>query len=336
MTTLRPTLAEMLESFFEQRLIKQRQASPATIRTYSDAIRLLLLFAAARSQIAPNRLTLAQLDRDMVLAFLDYLEVERRNSIRTRNARRAALRSFYQYAGYLDPTILAVVQRVLAIPAKRTVTPLLGYLTREELQVLLEAPNRQTWQGRRDYALLLFMARTGARVSEVIGVNAVDLTVHGKAAVRLRGKGGRERVTPLGSDLAALLHEWCAERRLAADAPVPVFTNTRGERLTRFALTHLLRRVVAVAQQRLPSLGERAISPHTLRHTAAMHLLQAGVDLNIIRAWLGHVNLDTTHHYVEADLTMKEQVLEKTGIVEPTQARYTASDAVLSLLERYG
>jgi integrase/recombinase XerD len=329
------TVAEMIESYFEQRLIKQRQASPATIQTYSEAMRLLLVFAAEQLGTTPARLTMKHLDRDMVLAYLDHLETDRQNSIRTRNARRAALRSFYQYVGYLDPTALAIVQRVLAIPAKRTIKTLFGYLTREELAALLAIPNQHAALGRRDYTILLFMARTGARVSEVIGVNTNDLSLQGKATVRLHGKGGRERVTPLGADVATALGGLCTEWGCDMRKPSPVFTNGRGQRLTRFAVTHLVRRTVAGACATMPSLADRAISPHTLRHTAAMHLLQAGVDLNIIRSWLGHVNLDTTHHYVEADLQMKEKALEQSGIVAPNQARYVASDAVLALLERY-
>jgi len=334
MTTI-PTVADMIESFFEQRLIKQRQASPATIRTYSDALRLLLVFTAEQAETTPARLTMKQLDRDTVLAFLDHLETIRKNSIRTRNARRAALRSFYQYVGYLDPTALAIVQRVLAIPAKRTIKTLFGYLTREELTGMLAVPDQRTPLGRRDYTIVLFMARTGARVSEVIGVNANALSLQGKASVRLCGKGGRERVTPLGADVATAISALCTEQGCDLRTPSPVFTNGRGQRLTRFAITHLVRRTVAEASLTMPSLIDRPISPHTLRHTAAMYLLQAGVDLNIIRSWLGHVNLDTTHHYVEADLHMKETALEQSGIVEPSQARYVASDTVLALLERY-
>ena len=167
------------------------------------------------------------------------------------------------------------------------------------------------------------------------GVNAVDLTAYGKTNVRLRGKGGRERVTPLGADLATIVHDLCDERGIDMSTPAPVFTNTKGRRLTRFALTHLLRRVVAGVKEQMPALASRTISPHTLRHTAAMHLLQSGVDLNVVRAWLGHVNLDTTHQYVEADLMMKERALVQSGIVEEAQARYIGSDAVLQLLDRY-
>lgn len=329
------TVAEMVESFFEQRLVKQRRASPATISTYSEAIRLLLVFAAREARTTPARLTMKHLDRETVLAFLDHLEAERHNSIRTRNARRAVLRSLYQYFGYMDPTALAIVQRVLAIPAKRTITALFGYLTHEELAGFLAIPNQCTPLGRRDYTMLLFMARTGARVSEVIGVNANDISFHGKATVLLRGKGGRERMTPLGTDVATAVRALCTELGCDMRAPTPVFTNGRGQRLSRFAVTHLVRRTVAEACESVPSLAHRHISPHTLRHTAAMHLLQAGVDLNIIRSWLGHVNLDTTHHYLEADLQMKERALEQSGIVEPSKARYVASDAMLALLEKY-
>jgi site-specific recombinase XerD len=335
MTSPTPTLATLLESYFAQRLIQQRHASPATIRTYSDALRLLLIFAAGKAQLSPERLTIQHLDREVVLAFLDDLEQTRQNTIRTRNARRAAIRAFFHYVAYLDPTAMGVVQRVLAIPTKRTVKPLLGYLSTDELQAVLNAPDRHTRQGRRDYAVLLFLARTGARVSEVIGVNFADLHFEGKAAVRLVGKGRRERLTPLGTDVAGVLRELAVERQAHLRDALPVFTNSRGQRLTRFGITHLVHRAVTVAAQHLPTLATRAISPHTFRHTTAMHLLQAGVDLSIIRSWLGHVDIETTHHYIEADLRMKERALEQGGLVEANAGRYTPSDAVLALLERY-
>lgn len=335
MTANTPSLAQMLESYFAQRLVQQRHASPATIRTYSEALRLLLVFAAGIADLPPERLAIGHLDREVVLAFLDNLEQTRQNTIRTRNARRAAIRAFFHYVAYMDPTAMGVIQRVLAIPAKRTVKPLLGYLTTEELQAVLDAPNCRTRQGRRDYAVLLFLERTGARVSEAVGVNFADLHFEGKAAVRLVGKGRRERLTPLSSNIAELLRELAVERQANLGDAVPVFANSRGQRLTRFGITHLVRRAVKSATQRMPSLAERPISPHTFRHTAAMRLLQSGVDLAVISSWLGHVDIDTTHHYVEADLRMKERALEQGGIVEVNAGRYIASDAVLALLDRY-
>lgn len=335
MTTKTPSLAQMLESYFAQRLVQQRHASPATICTYSEALRLLLVFAAGRAHLPPERLTIENLDREIVLAFLDDLEQTRRNTIRTRNARRAAIRAFLHYVAYMDPTAMGVIQRVLAIPAKRTVKPLLGYLTMEELQAVLKVPDCKTRQGRRDYAVLLFLERTGARVSEAVGVNFADLHLECKPAVRLIGKGRRERLTPLSADIAAVLRELAVERQANLGDAVPVFANSRGQRLTRFGITHLVHRAVKLATQQVPSLAERRISPHTFRHTTAMRLLQSGVDLTIIRSWLGHVDIETTHHYIEADLRMKERALEQSGIVEQSKARYVASDAVLALLEKY-
>jgi len=327
------TLATLIESYFKQRLIAQRHSSPETIASYRDCLRLLVIFASESSHTAPEKLTIENLDRDVVLAFLDYLEQTRGNCIRTRNNRLAAIRSFFRYAAYLDPTVMGVVQRVLAIPSKRSVTPILGYLTREELDVLLSVPNRNSRQGRRDYALLLFMARTGARVSEAVGVNANDLRLNRPYEVLLRGKGGKERLTPMKADLVDVLSTLCEEMGVAPNAVNPVFVGMAGKRLTRHGVMHLMRRTVPMAAAQMPTLAKKTVTPHTLRHTTAMHLLQDGIDLNMVRCWLGHVNLNTIHNYVEADVEMKRCILERCGVVEAGQIRYQPSDKLLALLE---
>lgn len=336
MTAAHLTLGALLESFFQQRLCAQRHASPATIASYRDALRLLILFAAMQTGKRACQLALADLDGECILAFLDHLERTRHNSIRTRNARRAALRAFFQHVAVSDPGAIALAQRILAIPPKRTVRPLLGYLTRDELDAVLAAPERTTALGRRDHALLLFLARTGARVSESIQVNAADVRFERPTQVLLHGKGAKDRALPLAPDLVTVLKALCDDRRLGRHEARPLFASAAGRPLTRFGVTHLLERAVLKASVKCPSLAGRSISPHTLRHTTAMHLLQAGVDVNVIRAWLGHVSLDTTHQYVEADVEMKRRALEKGGVTEASLSRYEPPDELLALLERLG
>lgn len=326
-------MGSLLESFFRRRLVAQRRASPATIATYRDALKLLVVFAGRRCGKPPSGLEVRDLDRDTILEFLDHLEKERGNSARTRNARLTAIRSFFQYVAYTDPEALGIVQRVLMIPGKRTVKPMISHLTPRELGALLAAPDRRTIRGRRDYALMLFLGETGARVSEAIGVESADLRCDRPCQVLLRGKGSKERVVPLREQTAAILRALCKERGLDAHDRAPLFANRRGDRLTRFGVTHAIRRAVRTARERQPGLEGRTVSPHVFRHTAAMNLLRAGVDLSVIRSWLGHVNLDTTHHYLEADVEMKRRALEQCRTAKPQPRRYRAPDAVLAMLE---
>lgn len=329
-----PTLGSLLESFFRRRLVAQRRASPATIATYRDALKLLLVFAGHRCRKPPSRLALRDLDRDAILEFLDHLEKKRGNSARTRNARLTAIRSFFQYVAYTDPEALGIVQRILMIPGKRTVKPMISHLTPSELAALLAAPDRRTARGRRDYALMLFLGETGARVSEAIGVDSVDLRCDRPCQVLLRGKGSKERVVPLREQTAAILRALRKERGLDAHDRAPLFANRCGDRLTRFGVTHAIRRAVRTARARQPGVVERrTVSPHVFRHTAAMNLLRAGVDLAVIRSWLGHVNLNTTHHYLEADVEMKRRALEQCRIAKHHPRKYRAPDAVLAMLE---
>lgn len=328
------TLADLLESFFRRRLVAERRASTNTVDTYREALKLFLVFASEQCSKPPSRLSIEELDREMVLAFLDHLENIRRNSVRTRNARLIAIRSFFQHVAYSDPALMGIVQRVMAIPNKRVDKTMINYLTQVELDAILDAPNRETPRGRRDYALLLFLARTGARESEAIGVNANDLRLERPLQVLIRGKGSKERTTPLAEDIAKVLLELFHERELAPEGKGPVFVNRNGERLGRYGVIHIVRHAVARASQTNPMLAKQHISPHTFRHTLAMQLLQSGVDLSIIRSWLGHVSLDTTHQYTEADIEMKRRALEKCPITEAKYAPYQPSDSILALLER--
>jgi len=327
------TLAILLESFFRDRLVNQKRCSPATIATYKDALKLLLIFIAKLVSKTPSRLTLNDLDRGNILAFLDHLENGRNNSIRTRNARLAVVRSFFQHVAYCDPASIGIVQRITAIQGKRVTRKSISYLRTDELDALLKGLDRVTWQGRRDYVLLLFLGRTGARVSEAVNINVSDLRLDRPSQVLLQGKGFKERIVPLTDDLITALREWHLENQLRKEDDKPVFINARRQRLTRYGVTHILARAVKSILKEHPHLAKMKISPHTLRHSVAMHMLQAGVDLTTIQSWLGHVNLNTTHQYVEADTEMKRRAIEKCQTSEVPITLYKPSDDLLKLLE---
>jgi len=327
------TLAELLESFFRKHLVAQRGASTATAICYRDALRLFLIFASKQTKKRPGQLGIEELDRDMVLAFLDHLERERGNSTRTRNCRLAAIHSFFHYAALRDPAFMHLASMVLGIQGKRTAKPVLGYIHQPDLEAILAALDRGKPQGRRDHALLLFLARTGARVSEAIGVNVGDVTFDWPSQVLLRGKGAKQRIVPLAKDTISVLSAHVEQRRVVSQPQAPVFVNARGQRLSRFGVIHILRRAVSITTKTRPIAGSNSISPHTLRHSLAMGLLQSGVDPTTIQAWLGHASLNTTHQYMEADLEMKRQALEKCGTPETMPAPYRPSDEVLTFLE---
>jgi site-specific recombinase XerD len=322
----------LIESFFMQRL-QQRRASPATVAAYKDALRLLLSFAASRLGKHVDALDIQELDDSLVLAFLDSLESERGNSARTRNARLAAIHAFFRHVAYRQPETLAMAQRILAIAPKRTVKRVMEFLQPPEVDALLAAPDRRTQTGRRDHALLLFLLRTGVRVSEAIGVNTQDLALTAPCQVLIRGKGSKERILPLTKDLATILRDLIDKRQLGTFVAGPVFTDARGRRLTRFGVTHIVRRARSKAIKACTTLSRRPISPHSFRHTAAMRLLQSGVDLAVIRAWLGHVNIQTTHEYLEADIEMKRQALARANVTPELPIRHEPPSAILALLE---
>lgn len=327
---LSPPFSTQVQHFFCQRLLAQRNASPRTIESYRDAFGLLLRFTQTHLGKNPSELALADLDAPVVLAFLDHLERDRHNTIRSRNTRLAALRSFFQYAASRDPANLPTIHRVLAIPRKREDQPLLGFLSREEMAAVQDAPDVTTWSGRRDQVLIATLYNTGARVSEAIDLRVSDF-VRDRAILKLRGKGRKERIVPLWKSTVRLLAAWVDHRVTAPDAPL--LPNHRGGRMTRSGVAYRLRLAVTTAAAGCPSLRKARISPHTLRHTTAMHLLQAGVDITLIALWLGHENPTTTHRYVEADLAMKQRTLAK--LQEPSQrrVRFAPSDRLLAFLE---
>jgi site-specific recombinase XerD len=321
----------LLQDFFQRRLIAQRAVSAHTIASYRDTFELLLGYVEQHTGHPPSQLTLQDLDAPMVLAFLDHLETERGNCARTRNLRLTAIRSFLRYASVREPASLSIAQRVTAIPTKRFDRPALDYFSREEIQALLKAPDRSTWSGERDAVLFAVLYNTGARVSEITGLCVGHVLLDRSFAVHLHGKGRKERVVPLWKSTAALLRRWLPRIDRSPDAPV--FPNRSGQRLSRSGVEHRLHDALAKASKCCPSLEARRISPHTLRHTTAMHLLQSGVDITVIALWLGHEDITTTHLYVEADLNMKEAALKRLDDPAPKPVRFRVSDRLLAFLE---
>ena len=321
---------QLLAAFFTDRLLQQRQASPHTIASYRDTFRLLVRYALRELQKPPAALKLADLDSDFLGAFLTYLETERGNDARTRNTRLAAIRSFFGYVAICEPQHAALAQRVLAMPAKCYTRRPVDFLTHDEVEGLLRAPDQQTRAGRRDRTLLLVAVQTGLRASELIHLRCRDVQLGPGAHLRCEGKGRKQRCTPLRQDAAAALRAWMDERQGEPDAPV--FPNQRGGTLSHDGLAYLLAKHVDSAQQACPSLAGKRVTPHVLRHTAAMELLQNGVDRAVIALWLGHESVETTHVYLHADLKLKQAALAKTTPTRTTPARYRPTDEVLEFL----
>ena len=321
----------LVQDFFLRRLIAQRGASARTVESYRDAFELLLAFAERQTSKTASALSMTDLDAPLVLDFLDHLETVRGNSARTRNARLAAIHSFMRYAAIRDPASLPVTARVLAIPAKRFDRPVLGYLTREQVTAILAAPDQQTWTGRRDAALLAVAYNTGARVSELAALRRQDVLVDRQTALHLHGKGRKQRAIPLWKNTAAELRGWLT--RISPAPDTPVFPNRTGAPLTRSGVRDRLDRAVAAAEQHCPSLRGQHITPHTLRHSTAMHLLQSGTDLAVIALWLGHSSPAVTHQYLEADVAAKEAVLRRLTDPSPLPARFQPGDRLLAFLE---
>jgi integrase/recombinase XerD len=323
--------AQLVQAFFCDYLIQQRDVSPRTVSTYRDTFRLLLSFLPQACGKRPEQLTFADLTAAQVLAFLRHLEEQRGNSVRTRNLRLAALRSFFRYAGACaGPELLAQTQRILAIPLKRFARPLLGFLSEQEMQALLQAMDH-SWSGRRDHLLFLLMYNTGARVSEILSVRVQDVQPEDYRAVQLRGKGRKERRVPLWKQTAQHIRAWL--KRTGLKAEQPLLPNRFGGPMTRTAVQQRLRLHVQAAQATCPSLRHRRISPHTLRHATAMHLLQAGVAAPVIALWLGHEDPATTHQYIEADLLMKEKALRRLQPPKTKRARFKPRASLLEFLD---
>lgn len=326
------SLAPLLQAFFSERLIGQRQASPHTVASYRDAICLLLRFAQSRTGRAPSQLQLSDLDAPLVGAFLTHLEAERQVTARTRNARLTAIRSLFRFAAFRHPEDAALIQRVLAIPPKRTDKALVTYLTEDEMDALLAAPDRSRWIGRRDHALLLVALETGLRVSELTGLTTGAIVLGTGAHVRCQGKGRKERITPLRQQTRTTLRLWLDER--GGSPAEAAFPGPKGGHLSRDAVRRLVDRHVATASRSYASLAVKEVTPHVLRHSCAMNLLRHGVDPATIALWLGHEDVRTTYGvYLHADLALKERALQRTAPPNTLPGRYRPTDELLAFLE---
>ena len=325
------TLAPTMQAFFTQRLAGQRHASPHTIASYRDTMRLLLAFAERRLGTRPSNLELEDIDAELVTAFLEHLERERGNGARTRNNRLAAIHSLFRFAAVQHPERSAAIQRVLAIPPKRFDRALITYLTEPEVDALLAAPDRSTWAGRRDHALLLLAATTGLRASELTGLVTSDVHLGTGAHVSCRGKGRKQRITPLTKNTAKVLGAWVPKHDV--DESAPLFPARHGGPITRDGLERRLARHVATATAACPSLAAKQVTMHVLRHTAAMRLLHAGVDSTVIALWLGHESVETTQIYLHADMMLKERALARTNQPGSSPSRYRPPDTLLAFLE---
>jgi site-specific recombinase XerD len=327
MTSVAPTL----QAFFTDRLARQRQVSPRTVASYRDTLRLLVCFVQDKTGKAPSSLDWDDLDETVISAFLEHLEVERHNTVRTRNLRLTAIRSLFTYAALRHPEHAAVIQRVLAIPTKRFDKTTVSYLTAEEAATLIDAPDRQRWEGRRDRALLVVALQTGLRVSELIGLDCGDIVLGTGGHLRCEGKGRKQRAVPLSSSVQGMLRVWMAER--AGRAGDPLFPTRTGRRLSRDAIERRVATHAATAATHCPSLQTKRLHPHVLRHSCAMSLLQARVDVAVIALWLGHSDIRSTDAYVHADLTIKERALALTTPPSVQPGRYKPPDSVLAFLE---
>jgi len=321
----------LLQCFFTDRLLRQRQASPHTVAGYRDCFRLLLHFAKEQLGKIPSKLRVEELNAPFIGLFLDHLESVRKNSARTRNARLGAIHSFFQYVALEEPALALHCQRIMAIPNKRHERRPIDFLNREEMDALLVVPNLSTWLGRRDRTLLLVGVQTGLRVSELIGLNCQDVVLGTGAHVRCLGKGRKCRCTPLRPEAARALKAWLRERQGLPDHPL--FPSIRGGRLSRDAVERLITKYTRRAERTCPSLKRKKVSPHVLRHAAAMDLLHHGVDRSVIALWLGHESVESTQMYLHADLRLKEMALSRTASLGIKPARYRPDDKLLAFLE---
>ncbi len=328
MTTLAPTV----QAFFGDRLIRQRHASPHTVAAYRDAFRLLFTYLADATGTTPAKLEWTDIDAVRVGAFLRHLETVRGNSVRTRNARLSAIHSFFEFAALRHPEQADLIQRVLAIPEKRFDNAVVCYLTRAEVDALLASPDRRTWTGQRDHALMLLAVQTGLRVSELAALRVEDVELGSGAHVRCWGKGRKERCTPLTKETVDVLRIWM--RRRQGRPEDPLFPSRGSDRqLTRSAIWRLIIKHASGASERCPSLTRKRLAPHTLRHTAAMRLLESGVDITTIALWLGHSSLQSTNIYLHADMALKERALARTAPGSARPRRYHPPDKLLAFLE---
>lgn len=324
--------SKLVQTFFCERLINQQDVSSRTVTAYRDTFCLLFRFIEKRDGCLPDQITLAHLNANLIVDFLNYLEQDRGNCIRTRNARLAAIRSFFQFASLEVPDCLSLVNRVLAIPMKRFDRPSIRYLTREEIEALIAAPNHLTWVGRRDIAMFTTLYNTGARVSELIRIRLEDIFILNKSAsISLHGKGRKNRTVPLWKSTAKRLKNWIQEIPNYPDTPL--FPDAKGNALSRSGVEFRLKCAAKKASETCISISRQSVSPHLIRHTTAMHMLQSGVDISVIALWLGHESIQTTHMYMEADLRTKEIAMSKIEPSSEIQIRYKPKDKLLQFLE---
>lgn len=326
-----PSFAALSQAFFVEHLQQQRAMSPRTVAAYRDAFVLFLDFVTARLHKQPTAIRLQEITPALILAFLDHLERDRGNCVRSRNARLAALRAFLKFAGRRDITALHVVEQALNVPMKRFERPMVAFLSREEMLAILGEPG-SGWTSQRDHLLLRMLYNTGARVSEVIAIKVVDVVLDGAACVHLHGKGRKQRTVPLWRSTVKQLRAWL-KLNPQFEVNSPLLPNRDGNAMTRGNVTQRVALAVKAATAAQPQLAKRRISPHTLRHTTAMHLLQSGVDITVIALWLGHESPVTTHHYVEADLAMKERALARLHEPDAAVRRYRAPDSLVEFLK---
>jgi len=324
------TFAVLLENFFTDRLMQQRKASPHTIASYRDTFRLLLKYAQSHLNKAPSDLVMEDLDTPFIAVFLSHLEEERGNSARSRNVRLAAIHAFFRYVALYEPCYSALAQQVLSIPSKRYTQRPIAFLTHPEVEALLVAPDPSTWIGLRDRTLLLLAVQTGLRASELIGLRVQDIVFGTGTHVRCLGKGRKERCTPLRKDTVAALRRWLQVRD--GQAGDTLFPNARGCTLSHDGLAFLLARNLVTAREHCTSLKAKRVTPHVLRHTAAMRLLEHGVDHTVIALWLGHESVETTYVYLHADLKLKEKALASTTPSKRPAVHYRPDDQLLAFL----
>jgi site-specific recombinase XerD len=325
-----PTFACLLQRFFLERLMGQRNVSRHTISSYSDTFRLLLAYAGGRTGKSPSSLAIGDLDERMILGFLDHIEADRGNTASSRNVRLAAIRSFFRYCSYFVPSSLGVIQKVLAIPTKKTMQREVRALSVEEMQAIIDAPDATTWGGLRDHTMLAIFYNTGARASEVTGMKIMDLSLN-TPSVRIHGKGRKDRVMPLWKSTVTLLRTWLQHH--GGDPTDPLFPSARGKPMTRHGVEYRLAMAKTEAERRCPSLKKKHVSPHSVRHTTATHLLQSGIDISVIALWLGHESPVTTHRYLQADLATKKHVLEKLKPPRTKHVLFKPGDDLLKFLE---
>ena len=325
------TISLLLTQFFTERLIQQKQVSPNTISSYRDTFKLLLQFTKQRLGKEPSSLIVEEIDAPLISDFLKDLEEKRGISARTRNLRLTAIRSFFRYIAYELPDCSDLIQRILAIPSKSYTRIQICYLNREEVDALLDAPDQQTWSGRRDHAWIFLAVQAGLRISELTNLSHLDVNLNTGSYVHVLGKGRKERCTPITKEVKKVLKNWI--RETASDGEKILFPSCRGKRLSNDGIQYLLKKHVATASKKCPSLCSKRISPHVLRHTSAMELLHAGVDTSVIALWLGHESVETTQVYLEVDLAMKKKILEKTSPHSGKSSHYKPNDALLEFLK---